>query len=131
MAKVCYIGGMSKNASLKNRIVALAKRAEAHHDALGHGTVDFPSWEKENAELEAELNAIDKAAGKGLVVGRVLTFGVADGCASYVVTKIRKNDVAVEFVPLGDGYRAQAVGLSRDKTEYIVLRSTAEAYSTF
>jgi hypothetical protein len=82
-----------------------------------------------NAELEAELSAIDKAAGKGLVIGRVLTFGVADGKANYVVTKVRKNDVAVEWVPLGDGYMFQGVGLSADKTEYILLRSIAEAYA--
>ena len=122
---------MSKNASLKNRIVALANKAVAHHDSLGNGKTDFPAWEKMNAELEAELEAINTAAGKGLVVGRVLTFGVADGSASYVITKIRKNDVVVEWVPIGDGYSSQAVGLSRDKTEYIVLRSTAEAYSRF
>ena len=117
-----------KNA-LKQRILALANRALAHHEStIG---ADFNAWEKMNAELEAELTAINEAAGKGLVVGRVLTFGVADGNASYVVTKIRKNDVVVEWVPLGDGYSSQAVGLSRDKTEYIVLRSTAEAFCRF
>ena len=119
-----------KNA-LKQRILALANRATTHHDSLGKGTVDWPSWEKMNGELEAELNAINTAAGKGLVVGRVLTFGVADGYANYIVTKIRKNDVVVEWVPMGDGYMSQAVGLSADKTQYIVLRSTAEAYAGF
>jgi hypothetical protein len=89
----------------------------------------WPAWEKVNAELEAELDAISKAAGNGLVIGRVLTFGVADGYANYVVTKIRKNDVVVEWVPMGDGYSSPAVGLSADKTEYVVLRSTAEAYA--
>jgi hypothetical protein len=121
---------MNKNA-IKQRIVTLAARALANQEALGKGNTDFAAWEKVNAEMEAELEAIGKAAGKGLVIGRVLTFGVADGSASYVVTKIRKNDVVVEWVPLGDGYRSQAVGLSRDKTEYIVLRSTAEAYAGF
>jgi len=120
---------MIKNASLKNRIVALANRAIAHHDSTI--SADFNAWEKQNVELEAELEAIGKAAGKGLVIGRVLTFGVADGCANYIVTKVRKNDVVVEWVPLGDGYSSQAVGLSTDRTEYIVLRSTAEAYAGF
>ena len=110
-----------KNA-LKLRILALANSAIIHHDSLGMGNLDFEAWEKENAKLEAELEAINKAAGKGLVVGRVLTFGVADGCANYVVTKIRKNDVGVEWVPLSDGYMSQAVGLSAGKTEYLVLR---------
>jgi hypothetical protein len=121
---------MSKNA-LKQRILALANRAVAHHDSLGKGKMDFAAWEKVNAELEAELNAINDAAGKGLVVGRVLTFGVADGNASYIVTKIRKNDVEVEWVPLSDGYSSPAVGLSADKTKYLILRSTAEAYAGF
>lgn len=120
-----------KNATLKNRIVALANKAVAHHDSLGKGSLDFPAWEKVNTELETELEAINTAAGKGLVVGRVLTFGVADGSASYVITKIRKNDVVVEWVPIGDGYSSQAVGLSADKTDYIVLRSTAEHYCRF
>ena len=120
---------MIKNATLKSRILALANRAASHHDSLGKGTIDFGAWDKINDEMEAELNAIDKAAGPGLKVGRVLTFGVADGCANYVVTKIRKNDVVVEWVPLGDGYHSQAVGLSADRTEYIVLRSTAEQYT--
>ena len=120
---------MNKNATLKHRILALATRAVAHHDSLGKGNLDFEGWEKMNAELEAELSAIDEAAGKGLVIGRVLTFGVADGKANYVVTKVRKNDVAVEWVPLGDGYMFQGVGLSADKTEYILLRSIAEAYA--
>jgi hypothetical protein len=121
---------MNKNA-LKQRIVALANRAVAHHDSLGKGKTDFDAWEKVNAELEAELSAINEAAGKGLVVGRVLSFGVADGNACYIVTKIRKNDVVVEWVPLGDGYMSQAVGLNADGTEYIVLRSTAQAYAGF
>lgn len=119
---------MNKNA-IKQRIVTLAARALANQDALGKGNTDFTAWERINADLEAELEAIGKAAGKGLVIGRVLTFGVADGYANYVVTKVRKNDVAVEWVPLGDGYSSPAVGLSADRTEYVVLRSTAEQYA--
>lgn len=122
---------MNKNATLKTRILNLANRAVSHHDSLSTGKTDFNLWEKGNAELEAELTAINESAGKGLVVGRVLTFGVADGTASYIVTKIRRNNVAVEWVPIGDGYCSPAVGLSADKTEYVVLRSTAEAYSAF
>ncbi len=118
-----------KNATLKQRILALANRAVVHHDSLLKEETDFEKWDTEDTELETELNAIDKAAGKGLVVGRVLTFGVADGSASYIVTKVRKNDVVVEWVPLGDGYSSPVVGLSADKTEYVILRSTAEAYS--
>jgi hypothetical protein len=52
--------GMNKNATLKNRIMALVLRASAHHNSLGKGMVDFNAWEKENAVLEAELTAINK-----------------------------------------------------------------------
>lgn len=118
-----------KNA-LVARIKALSARAEAHQESLGkdHSEGYFDRWEAENTKIEAELNAIDKEAGKGLVVGRCLTFGVADGSASYLITKVRKNDVIVEPVPIGDGYHSQAVGLTSDKRNYCVLRSTAEHY---
>lgn len=113
--------------NLKSRILALATGAQASHEGMGkNDKFDFDAWEKEQKAFETELDAIDKEAGPGLVVGRCLTFGVADGSATYVITKIRKNDVVVEWVPLYDGYWSQAVGLSADKRHHVVLRSTAE-----
>jgi len=76
----------------------------------------------------SEMDAINKAAGPGLAIGRILTFGVADGTANYIITKIRKNDMVVEWIPMGDHYFSPAVGLTADRMQHIVLRSTAEAH---
>ena len=121
---------MINNKPLMTRIMALVARATADHKKMQDFTQPFNSkeWEKNLSEMEAELSAIDKAAGKGLAIGRCLSFGVADGSASYLITKIRKNDVVVEWVPLCDGYFSDAVGLSRDKRQYVVNRNTAERH---
>ena len=118
-----------KNALLP-RIMALAQKAQAAHTAMHNAPfdqrIDWAARDKAESEMEAEMFAIDKEAGPGLAVGRTLSFGVADGGAVYIITKIRKNDVVVEWIPLGDGYFSQAVGLSADKRNHVVLRSTAE-----
>jgi len=118
-----------KNALLP-RIMALAKKAQDAYKAMQNTPfdqrIDWAARDKLDGEIEAEMAAIDKEAGKGLAVGRRLSFGVGDGGADYIVTKIRKNDVVVEWIPLGDHYFSQAVGLSADKRNYVVFRSTAE-----
>ena len=117
--------------TLLPRIMALAHTAQAAHEAVNKPNFkwDFPAINARENEWWNEMEAINKAAGPGLAVGRTLTFGVADGNASYIITKIRKNDVVVEWIPMGDAYFAQAVGLSNDRSQHVVLRSTAEAYA--
>ena len=110
------------------RIVALAKRAHGRYEAKKKPDFKY-DWEvekKADNEMSAELEAIDQAAGKGLVPGRALCFGVADGTANYLVTAVRKRDVVVEWIPMGDNYFSMAVGLSPDKTRWVVNRHTAE-----
>lgn len=113
------------------RIKKLATRAVAIHDDPNAFKNGFEAWEKVQKEMETELEAINKAVGPGLIPGRCLTFGVADGSATYIVTKVRKNDVVVEWVPLYDGYFSDAVGLSRDRTQYVINRHTAEQHSRY
>lgn len=118
---------------IEQRISAVAQRAQANHQAKQQPDFKW-DWDKEDVEIKeisAELEAINKAAGRGLAIGKVLTFGVADGNASYIVTKVRANDVIVEWIPMGDDYFAPAVGLTRDKRHWVVLRSTAETYANF
>jgi len=118
--------------NIKVRIMNLVNRAQASQKALHDNTHgDFGKWAAEQSNLDKELQAIDKAAGPGLVVGRCLSFGVGDGGASYLVTKVRKNDVVVEWVPTGDGYFSDAVWLSPDKRHYIVSRDAAERQVKF
>ncbi len=105
----------------------LVNRALAMQRQKNKGNIsDFEAWDAEQEKLSKELDAIDEAAGKGLVVGRVLSYGVADSFASYIITKIRKNDVVVEWVPLYDGYFSNAVWLTPDKRHYIANRRDAE-----
>ena len=117
--------------ALVQRANAVRKQQKEHFEqsmkAAGQGVpYDWESSRKVENEMETEMDAIDKAAGPGLAVGRELRFGVADGTASYIITKIRKNDVVVEWVPLCDHYFSNAVGLTADKRQYIVNRHTAE-----
>ena len=116
-----------KNALLP-RIHALAKRALAAHEAMlkFDSPIDWNKLNKDESEMTEELIAIDKAAGPGLAIGRRLSFSVGDGSADYLITKVCKNHVVVEWIPLCDCYSSPAVGLSRNSTQYIVLRSTAE-----
>lgn len=112
---------------LIDRIMAVVKKALAENDALNKGTYgNFDAWDHRQKEIEKEVAEIDKEAGKGLVVGRILSFGVADGAACYLITKVRKHDVVVEWVPMYDGYFSDAVWLSKDKRHYIVNRGKAE-----
>lgn len=118
--------------NIKQRIQRLVAAALASHSALEKGTYgNINIWSKVQKELEKEIAAIDKAAGKGLAVGRVISFGVADGTANYIVTKIRKNDVIVEWVPLCDGYSSPAVWLTADKRNYMIQRDEAERQCRF
>ena len=112
------------------RIMAVARRAHiAHADQRKPGfNCNFEKVSADETEMWDEMQAINKAAGPGLAVGRCLNFGVADGTASYIVTKIRKSDVIVEWIPMGDGYCSDAVGLNTLKTHNVILRSTAEQY---
>ncbi|HOS16670.1 MAG TPA: hypothetical protein PKX15_06660 [Bacteroidales bacterium] len=111
---------------LKNRIIALAQRAKEINSIENGYFENWEAWNKLQKEIIQEMEAIDKEAGDKLAVGRYLSFGVADGGAYYIITKIRKNDVIVEWIPIYDGYWSQAVGLSSDKKYYIVNRHTAE-----
>lgn len=116
--------------TIKERIKAVATKAFAEKIALYRSTYEsLADWDKRQKEIEAEVRAITKEVGDGLVIGKVLWFWVADGVACYIVTKVRKNDVVVEWIPMGDMYFSDAVGVNRNRTEYVVNRQTAEAQS--
>jgi len=110
---------------LKDRILALVQAAAATQSQFMGGGYDFGLLNNKTRELERELDAIDKEAGQGCVVGRALSFGVADGSANYIITKVRKNDVAVAFIPLMDGYQFSGV-YDNGKGELCLPRPVAE-----
>lgn len=107
--------------NIKDRIKKVATLADSEKER-----VFTEEWEKRQMFIESEVLAIDKEAGKGLQVGRALWLGVGDGNACYLVTKVRKHDVVVEWVPMGDNYWSDVVRLNRGRTEYIVDRDYAE-----
>lgn len=114
--------------NIKTRIANVVALANAVQTKFMAGVGGMGGWEAFNAsqtEIEKELDAIDKEVGDGLVVGRSLSFGVADGSANYIITKVRKNDVAVEYVPLMDGYTFQGV-YDNGKGELCLPRAVAE-----
>ena len=59
--------------------------------------------------LEEELNEAQKLLPTGLCVGRVVHFGVADGYATYLITKLGKRISKVVHLPFGDAYRYMGV----------------------
>ena len=78
-------------------------------DGLSAGGFTFAEWDKEQNELEEELNEAQKLLPKGLCVGRVVYFGVADGYATYLITKLGKRISKVVHLPFGDAYRYMGV----------------------
>lgn len=53
-------------------------------------------------KLFAELKVLAKK--NKTLLGRILRFGVADGDAVYVITKVNKNSVSTQFIEYCDGY---------------------------
>jgi hypothetical protein len=108
------------------RIAKLVEKAKASHSTLREGKLGgFEAFCDLQGIISKEMNAIDKAAGDGLVVGRKLSFSVADGAAFYFVTKVRKNDVVVEHVPYGDAWQWEGV-YQNAKGELVIPRPIAE-----
>lgn len=114
---------------IKKRIAALAKAATKASADYGSGqsVEDFCVVQ---TALEAEYRAISRDVGQGLVVGRALSFGVGDGEACYLVTKVRKNDVVVEHIELGDGYHFLGC-YDNGKGELCLPRPVAEMAARF
>lgn len=108
--------------------MALAKRAQDSQAERDNPDFkwDFDKLNQQWDEFCKEMAAIDKLAGPGLQVGRTLSFSVADGQACYIITKIRKNDVVVEWIPMVDSYFSDAVSLTPDQTKWVVNRLKAE-----
>lgn len=59
--------------------------------------LDDPEYSAHVRHEYAKAVAADKAAGPGLAVGRLFTVGVGDGAAYYIVTKVNKKTVRIEW----------------------------------
>jgi len=54
------------------------------------------------AEYKKQMK-IQRKAGKGVKAGKLCSIGVADGCATYVITKVNKKTCKVEWRAFGGG----------------------------
>jgi hypothetical protein len=106
------------------RIAKLVDKANKAYADMSAGK-GFDAFIAAQNVINTEMNAIDKAAGDGLVVGRKLSFSVADGAAYYFVTKVRKNDCVVVHVPWGDAWQWEGVYRNANG-ELVIPRPIAE-----
>jgi hypothetical protein len=84
---------------------------------------DFKEFDKKENALWNRVIALSKSVGKGLVPGKLLQWGVADGKASYLVVKVGKRSTQVVHLPFGDAY--QFAGVYESKGKLVVPTSIA------
>lgn len=68
---------------------------------INYGAAD---WREKDELLWNGILALDKEVGIGLVSGRHIKWGVADGYAHYFVVKVGKRLTELEHIPYGDNY---------------------------
>ena len=86
--------------------------------------IDNASFD-DHEKLEKRVTALASKAGKGVKVGKLLRFGVADGYALYFITKVTTNKVYIRHVALYDAYGFQ--GVARDRVGCYIPRSVAKS----
>jgi len=84
------------------------------------GEVPFEEYYKEEQAVYNRVENISKNAGPGLVPGKHLQFGVADGYAHYIVMSVRKRTVTVEHLPFGDKYHFTGCYLDEKRNELVI-----------
>lgn len=85
---------------------------------------DWEEFHKREAAAFTELENASDALQEGDLVGFVMRFQVADGYASYVVTKSNPRSVELAYIPFGDNYQAHPA-LIRGLRRSDVLREQA------
>jgi hypothetical protein len=86
------------------------------------------SWREDEARYIDELRAMAREDSKGALVGKVVSFQVADGYARYMVW--RQSPLSLVHLDLMDGYRipeAHARGLNLADIKALVARDDALA----
>lgn len=84
---------------------------------------DFKAFEEKETALWERVMTLNKVVGTGLVPGKLLQWGVADGMASYLVVKVGKRSTEVAHLPFGDAY--QFAGVYESKGKLVVPTSIA------
>jgi len=90
---------------LKARIAKILELCAAFQ-SLKYGTPEKKAADK---ALWDAVNALDRDAGPGCQAGRLLKFGVADGYARYIISKVNSKTVKVVHLDYADGYHSPAV----------------------
>jgi hypothetical protein len=78
------------------------------------------------AAVDEYIQKLDREAGPGLNVGRILRFSAADGYALYLVTDIQPSVVQTKHLNYADGYSSPAVN-----KDGLVFRDVAEKIIAF
>lgn len=85
------------------------KRIQAVVAQINGMQFDDPNYKNADNKLWEMIEALDAKAGPGLVPGRHIKFGVADGYAHYIITKVNKTTIDVEHLPYMDAYHFMGV----------------------
>lgn len=120
---------------LKARVDEILRLANAADALVGrYGTPEHKAAEKAYHDAVTALDREAKLSGAGCQPGRLLKFGVADGYARYVITRVNKKTCKVVHIPYMGGYKSPAVHddeVWRDEAEdniawYDTLMAAAE-----
>ena len=66
---------------------------------------DYEKFDERFNKQEKLFKELKSLAKKNkTLLGRILRFGVADGDAAYVITRVNKNSVSTQFIDYVDGY---------------------------
>jgi hypothetical protein len=90
------------------------------------GRVPFKEYYKDEQEIYNRVEKLSENAGPGLVPGKHLQFGVADGYAHYVVMSVRKRTVTVEHLPFADKYHFTGCYLDEKRNELVIPTQVAQ-----
>ncbi len=89
-----------------DRINELVKEC---HEVWDNINFSDDKWREKTNEFDKKVSQLDEDAGEELAPGRELKWGVADGRAHYIVTKVGKTWTELVHLPICDGYHFSGV----------------------
>lgn len=95
--------------STPSKVKAFARKVQTLYQGFVSGAMAYDIWNQQNDALEIAVYNAQKRLPKGLCVGALCRFPVADGYALYLVSKVGKRISKVEHLPFGDAWSYQGV----------------------
>jgi len=103
----------------KEQIKALITEAKGFSALIGN----WAAYQEAEKKFWAKIGLLTD--GQRLEPGSLLQFSVADGYAFYIVTEVKRAQVVVAHLPIGDAYSFQGCYLNA-KGETLLPRPVAE-----